>query len=75
MQEPLLKSGWDTILLGGPLVALLLFRFFGMDALLFAPKRRNRARARLFRTDPWKQPPLSDPDGRPWPAKSSRRKP
>lgn len=75
VQQPLLKSGWDTILLGGPLVAMLLVRFFGLDEVLFAPKRRTQARAHISRTDPWNQPPPSDPDGRPWPARRPRRRP
>jgi hypothetical protein len=74
VQEPLLKSGWDTLLYGGPLVALLLLGFFGLDQSVSAPKRRARARTDVSRNDPRNQPPPSDPDGRPWrPRRSSEK--
>jgi hypothetical protein len=68
MVEEALKSGWETYLMGIPLIALLLICVFRLDELILKPRKKP---SRL----PLPLPPgiaerdgreiISDPDGRP----------
>ena len=67
MDSDAAKSGWDVVLLGIPLIALLVFGFFRLDERYTSRKverampppdaRPNAKHRRMMR---------SDPDGRPW---------
>lgn len=61
------KAGWDIVLLGIPLLALLIFGVFRLDEVFASRKQRpvtpqtpvppNESRRKTMQ---------SDPDGRPW---------
>ena len=61
------KTGWDIILLGIPLLALLVFGFFHLDEVFTA--RKGGAPMPSHPGPPNEKQPKSmrsDPDGRPW---------
>lgn len=68
MVEEALKSGWETYLIGIPLIALLLIVVFRLDELILKPKKKpSRPPLPLppgveDRDDPKN---LSDPEGKP----------
>lgn len=66
VEQTLLKSGWDTVLFGGPLIGFLLIGFFRLDEIFSAPKRVDRRHRARSAADPQLRPEFSDPDGRPW---------
>jgi hypothetical protein len=51
MVEEALKSGWETYLIGVPLIALLLIGVFRLDELILKPREKPR------------RPPLPLPPG------------
>ena len=61
------KTGWDMVLFGIPLIALLVFGFFRLDQVFTAPRDKTKdkpdPRASLKRQ---LKSMHSDPDGRPW---------
>lgn len=72
MHEPLLQSVYDFFLYGVPVVGLLLFSIFKLDALISAPKKRLRRRPAVAGTRADGEPLGCDPDGRLWPAQRRR---
>jgi hypothetical protein len=66
MVEDVVKSGWETYLLGIPLIALLLIGVFRLDELILKPKNKPRRQPRPPRgVDEDGREILSDPDGKP----------
>lgn len=66
MVEEALKSGWDTYLIGIPLIALLLIGVFRLDELILKPQKKT-SRLPLPPGIVERDGPeiLSDPDGKP----------
>jgi hypothetical protein len=66
MYEEVVKSGWETYLLGIPLIALLLIGVFRLDELILKPKNKPRRQPPPPRgVDKDGREILSDPDGKP----------
>lgn len=66
MQDPILHSGWQSCLVGIPLVGMLMISFFRLDEVFTSKKKpvgRRQRPASGF--DAEGEPILSDPDGRP----------
>jgi hypothetical protein len=66
MVEEALKSGWETYLIGVPLIALLLICVFRLDELILKPKKKPRRLPLppgIVERDGPENP--SDPDGKP----------
>lgn len=70
--EILLKSGWETVLVAVVFIGILFLSFFGLDAVIGAPKRSAKLHRRGGGKDRDGSPVYSDPDGRQW---KRRRKP
>jgi hypothetical protein len=65
MHETILNSGWDSILLGAPFIALLFCGFFRLDQV-FASKghTEHRTRRAFSGVSENGEPFVCDPDGR-----------
>ncbi len=59
------KAGWDIVLLGIPLLALLVFGFFRLDEV-FTSRKPGPALQGLAPNQSRRKTMRSDPDGRPW---------
>lgn len=68
MQQEILSSGRDTMLVAVPMVALLIASFFRLDEMFAQPKRPLR-RKELCGPDKNGRTTFSDPDGRIRPAR------
>ena len=66
MQDPILASGLDTVLVALPLVALMAFGVFRLDSILALPEGRFRQTPRPCGMDEHGEPIGCDPDGRVW---------
>lgn len=66
MQDTVLQSGWETLLVAIPFVGILLVGLFRLDELIASPKRRKAAKRPASGCDRNGRLLLSDPDGRPW---------
>lgn len=73
MRELVLKSGWETLLFAVPFLGILVVWLFRLDELISTPKRRAKRRRRPAGLDDDGEPLMSDPDGRPWRARNSRK--
>ena len=73
VQETVLKSGWDTILVAAPFIVLLLATLFRVDEIVAAGERGVRRHRASWGLDEDGEPQLSDPDGRLWRAQRGRR--
>lgn len=65
MQDPVLHSGWQSCLVGIPLVGMLMISFFRLDEIFTSKKKpggRPQRPASGFDEDG--EPILCDPDGR-----------
>jgi len=45
VHEPIVNSGWDTLLLGIPFIALLFIGFFRLDELIIGRKPKTESTA------------------------------
>ncbi len=66
MNDPNLKTGWDTALFVAPMLALLLLSLFRLDGMFTGARRRpagGEPGRRPHPDAPWS---FCDPDGRPW---------
>ncbi len=71
-----LTEGWDVYFFGIPLLALLFFGYFRLDET-FTKKKRNpgtQAPPPLPVVDLDGKSMCTDPDGRPWETRASRRR-
>jgi hypothetical protein len=76
MHETISSSGWDTLLLGVPFIALLFCGFFRLDQIIAAQRHADeRPRPVLGGLDENGEPLLRDPDGRPSGKPPARRRP
>jgi hypothetical protein len=67
MDSHVSKAGWDIILFGIPLIALLIFGFFRLDETFTSRKRGTPLPPRPEEpTERRRKRMRSDPDGRPW---------
>lgn len=66
VHDTVLKSGWDTVLVAVPFVAVLFVVFFRLDQIFVPPKRGGGLRRPASGIDEHGRMLLSDPDGRPW---------
>jgi hypothetical protein len=58
-------SGWDTMVLMIPFLAVMALGMFRLDERLAVPKDSRKPRRAFCGVDPDGRPFLSDPDGRP----------
>jgi hypothetical protein len=65
LQEEILRSGRDTLLVGAPLLVLLFLCFFRLDELLLRPKKRSESLAPGGQAVRRGQRFCSEPDGTP----------
>jgi hypothetical protein len=65
LNESLLTSGLDSMLVALPAFIVLLAGVFRIDELIATPRNTNRARRPASGFDEEGQPILFDPDGRP----------
>jgi hypothetical protein len=70
VQDAILQSGWENLLVAIPFVGLLLVGFFRLDEIIASPNRDRAARRPFCGCDEDGYLLLSDPDGRPWSASS-----
>jgi hypothetical protein len=70
VQDAILQSGWENLLVAIPFVGLLLVGFFRLDEIIASPNRDRTARRPFCGCDEDGHLLLSDPDGRPWSASS-----
>ncbi len=67
MDSHVSKAGWDIVLLGIPLIALLIFGFFRLDEVFTSRKPGTAIRPRPEEpAERHRKSMHSDPDGRPW---------
>ena len=66
MQDTILQSVWENLLVAVPFVGILLVALFRLDQIIAAPRRRKPVRRPASGTDENGRLLLSDPDGRPW---------
>jgi hypothetical protein len=66
MQEITLKSGWDTLLIGIPLIGMLVIAFFRLDEKLATTKVKLARERAACGEDENGEAILTDPDGRRW---------
>ncbi len=66
MQDTVLQSGWQTLLVAVPSVGILVVGLFRLDELIASPKRRKAVKRPASGCDRNGRLLLSDPDGRPW---------
>ena len=71
MNEPVIHSFQDALLLVVPAVGLMLFSFFRLDELVSVPRHGHGNRRAMCGVDADGEPILSDPDGRPVPPRRS----
>lgn len=67
MYDSVIRSGWDSVLLGVPFVAMLFCGFFRLDELVASKgpaKADERSRRAFSGTDESGEPIVCDPDGR-----------
>ena len=67
MFDPVVRSGWDSVLLGVPFVAMLFCGFFRLDEVFAAKgqaKSTDRERRPFSGLDADGEPIVCDPDGR-----------
>jgi hypothetical protein len=61
------RAGWDVVLLGIPLLALLIFGVFRLDEVFASRKERPAASPKPLPPNESRLKTMrSDPDGRPW---------
>ena len=61
------RAGWDIVLLGIPLLALLVFGFFRLDEVFTSRKHQSAVPGTSARPNERRRKSMhSDPDGRPW---------
>ena len=65
VQEMVLRSGWDTVLIAAPFVGLLFAVVFRLDEVFVRRDRPIQSLRRPCGTDENGEPLLTDPDGRP----------
>jgi len=65
MDEAILTSNRDTLLVAIPFVAMLLMSYFRLDELIVAPDKAGKPRRAPCGVDMDGEPILCDPDGRP----------
>lgn len=66
MQDTVLQSGWEILLVAVPSVGMLLVGLFRLDELIASPRRRRAVKRPASGCDQDGHLLLSDPDGRPW---------
>lgn len=68
MNDTLLSSGLDNILVALPFIGMLMVGFFRLDEILAAPRKRlaNKPLHPPCGVDLDGNPIVCDPDGRPW---------
>lgn len=66
MHDSVLNSGLESLLIAAPLVGVLFFGMFRLDAIFASPRQAARTRRPPSGTDKQGRMLLSDPDGRPW---------
>lgn len=72
MQEIAVKSGWDTLLIGVPLIGMLVIAFFRLDEKIVTTKVKLVCERPACGEDENGEAIVTDPDGRRW-GKPSRR--
>jgi hypothetical protein len=73
MQEITLKSGWETLVIGVPLIGMLLIAFFRLDERFATSKPKLARERRVCGQDEDGEAIMTDPDGRRW-SKPLRRR-
>lgn len=73
MNDPNLKTGWDTALFVVPMAVLLFMSLFRLDAVFSARRQRLASEDQMRRPDDLR--PFCDPDGRPWRGSGVKRFP
>jgi hypothetical protein len=66
MNDTILKSGWETLLVAVPFVVVSLIGLFRLDELLVRRKDETVRKRSACGLDKDGEPILTDPDGRPW---------
>lgn len=74
MQDAILQSGWEAVLVAVPFLAILLMGMFRLDELMATPRRRQASRRRVNGCDQEGNLLYCDPDGRPWEAEPRTKK-
>jgi hypothetical protein len=64
LQDTVLRSGWDNVVVALPFVLMLAVGLFRLDSMMAAPKTVNRRANRIVGTDENGEPIVCDPDGR-----------
>lgn len=64
LQETVLRSGWDNVIVALPFLVILAFGLFRLDSLLAAPRNGASRPNRVLGTDENGEPLVCDPDGR-----------
>jgi hypothetical protein len=65
MLELFLKPGWNTLLVGIPLILLLFVGLFRLDEVFVKPRKRTRPQRPARGVDKDGREIFCDPDGRP----------
>jgi len=65
MLGPFLKPGWNTLLVGIPLIILLFIGFFRLDEVFVKSRNRTRQQRPARGVDKEGREIFCDPDGRP----------
>jgi hypothetical protein len=73
VQDAILQSGWENLLVAVPFVGILLVGLFRLDEIIASPKRSKAVKRPASGCDENGHLLLSDPDGRPWDASSKTR--
>ena len=66
MQNVILQSGLESILVAVPFLGILLVGLFRLDEIIAAPKRARAVRRPVTGCDKHGHLLLTDPDGRSW---------
>jgi hypothetical protein len=73
VQDAVLKSGWENLLVAAPFVGMLLLGLFRLDEIIASPRRARAVKRPASCRDENGRLLLSDPDGRPWGASRKTR--
>jgi len=73
VQDTILQSGWENLLVAVPFVGILLVGLFRLDEIIASPKRVRAVKRPASGCDENGHLLLSDPDGRPWGASRKTR--
>jgi len=72
MQDPVLQSGWDTVVVVVPFLVIVTMGIFRLDSILASPRTGEKLMRTIYGNDINGEPVCCDPDGRPWAGSGSR---